>query len=114
MCIYAYSQELITSEVPDTVNGGGGGSSALNCAIHRLIDGVMQDMWLPSSLHTSHPSTSSFHLCRYTLNFYSSLNSRNPYYSKQQAWIMDTLQQAEEAGEKVRVYVSTVANSGTL
>ena len=41
-------------------------------------------------------------VCRYSLNLYTLLNGQNPFVSRQQTWITDTLQQAEQAGEKVR------------
>jgi sphingomyelin phosphodiesterase len=37
----------------------------------------------------------------YSINFYTTLNRHNPYFSRQQAWISDTLHQAEKDGEKV-------------
>jgi sphingomyelin phosphodiesterase len=37
----------------------------------------------------------------YSINFYTHLNGQNAYYTQQQEWILDTLGQAEKAGEKV-------------
>ena len=46
-------------------------------------------------------STYVYNISRYSFNFYSFLNDKNPYFASQQQWLVNELDKAESAGERV-------------